>query len=161
MASRRSTVSIKVNGVEEVIKNINICEDRIKNLRPAWEKIAQDFRETERKVFDSQGGYGSRSKWSPLSPQYNAWKQISYAGKPILQLTGHLKNSLTTKGADHVEIIEAKKLTIGSTDPKFGWHQNGNYNLPARPPVTVTKYQGTKWVKIIRNHIINTEGEGI
>jgi len=149
-------ISITLDGVGTINKRINKVSKSIKDISPSFKKIAQDFRETEGKVFSGQGAYGSRPGWIPLAPLYKEWKSRHYPGKPILQVTGDLRNSLAEKGKNHVEIITNKSLTIGSSDPKMKWHQKGTKKMPSRPPVTYTRYQGNKWAKIIRDDILGS-----
>jgi phage gpG-like protein len=147
-------INITLDGVGTVKKRINKITGKIKDLKPAFEKIGDDFRKTEDRVFKGQGYYGSRPGWKPLSPEYRSWKDKHYPGKPILQMTGDLRNSLATKGKNHVQRITKNSITLGSNDPKFKWHQNGTSKMVARPPITFTKYQGEKWAKIVRDEIL-------
>lgn len=147
-------INITLEGVGTVKRRINGIIGKVKDLRPAFQKIGEDFRNTERKVFQGQGAYGSRSSWKPLTPKYREWKQQHYPGRPILEQTGALRSSLTSKGANHIEIITKNSITLGSSDPKFKWHQKDTSKMTARPPITFTKYQGDKWAKIIRDEIL-------
>ena len=147
-------INISLSGIGTITKRVNKVSDQMKDLRPAFIKIGEDFRKTEIKVFQGQGAYGSRSAWKQLTPKYKQWKSAHYPGKPILQMTGALKNSLTTKGPGNIEIITKNSITLGSDDPKFKWHQKGTRKMAARPPITYTKYQGTKWINIIRDEIL-------
>lgn len=147
-------IKIDLEGVPTLIRRINGVKGKVKDLRKAWKKIGEDFRKTEEKVFNGQGAYGSRSQWTPLTPKYKEWKQSHYPGKPILQLSGNLKSSLTKKSAGHIEIITATSITLGSNDKKFKWHQKGTNKMVARPPITFTEYQAEKWAKIIRDDIM-------
>ena len=149
----RVTIRISIMGVDTVVKNINGSIKATEDLRQPFNKIAEDFRNTEFKVFQAQGGYGSRSKWTALSPKYKKWKSQRFPGKPILQQTGSLRNSLSKKGAGYFEVIRKQTLTMGSTNKTFKWHQQGTSKMPKRPPITITKYQGTKWAKIVGDHI--------
>lgn len=147
-------INFTLDGVGTVTRRINGVIGKVKNLTPAFKKIGKDFRETERRVFQGQGAYGSRSRWQPLTPKYKEWKDKHYPGKPILEQTGALKNSLISKGGNHIEIITKNSITLGNKDPKFKWHQKGTRKMVARPPITFTKYQGDKWAKIIRDEIL-------
>lgn len=148
-------INITLDGVGTVTRRINGVIGKVKDLRPAFREIGKDFRETERKVFQGQGAYGSRSSWKPLTPKYREWKQKHYPGRPILVMEGKLRQSLISKGGNNVEIITKRSITLGTKDPKFKWHQKGTKRgLVARPPITFTKYQGDKWAKIIRDEIL-------
>jgi len=148
-------ININLDGVGTVTKRINKIAGTVKDLTPAFKKIGDDFRQTEDRVFKGQGYYGSRPGWKPLTLEYRDWKNVHFPDKPILQMTGDLRNSLATKGKNHIERITKNSITIGSSDPKFIWHQKGtNRGLPARPPVTFTKYQGEKWATIVKDEIL-------
>lgn len=148
-------INIELDGIKPISRRINGIVGKVKDLRPVFKKIGKDFRETEEKVFNSQGAYGSRPAWTPLSPKYKEWKDKHYPGKPILQQTGKLKTSLSRKGGNHVEVITKNSITLGTKDYKFKWHQKGTPRMPERPPITFTQYQGNKWAKMIRNHILS------
>lgn len=154
-------IKIKLDGVKTIEKRINGVVGKVKDLKSAFKKIGIDFRETEKKVFSGQGSYGSRSSWKPLTPKYQEWKNQKYPGRPILQLTGNLKKSLTQKGQNHVELITKNSITLGSSDFKFKYHQKGNDKMVKRPPITFTHYQGLKWAKIIRNEILKGSGQPV
>jgi len=68
--------------------------------------------------------------WAPLSPAYGAWKALRYPGKPTMQATGRLFESLTTG-------LKTDKITNDSVE--FGnkvrystWHQYGTTRMPMR-----------------------------
>ena len=148
-------INITLDGVRTATKKIDRIASTVKDLTPAFKKIGDDFRKTEDRVFKGQGYYGSRPGWKPLTPQYRNWKNANFPGKPILQMTGKLRNSLATKGNNHVERITKNSITIGTSDQKAMWHQKGNSRgLPARPPITFTKYQGDRWANIIKDEIL-------
>jgi phage gpG-like protein len=147
-------IKIQLAGGIEVTKRINGVVGSLKDMRKGFKKIGDDFRETEEKIFNGQGAYGSRGRWSELTPLYRNWKSVNYPGKPILQMTGSLKNSLTKKTSGHVEIITKNSITLGSTNPTFIYHQKGTRKMRARPPIIFTEYQGRKWVNIMKDHIM-------
>lgn len=146
-------IKFELAGVGTIVKRVNNYNQHINDVRPAFRLIAKDFKDTERKVFGSQGSYGSRPSWKQLTPNYKIQKSLQFPGKPILQRKGTLFKSLTSNGAYNIEEITKSSVKMGSSDPKFKYHQRGTKKMVARPPITFTHYQGTKWSKIIRDYI--------
>jgi phage gpG-like protein len=127
----------------------------IDNARPAFEAIADHQQTIWKKQFAQEGGYTNRSRWSPLSPRYAAWKQRHYPGKPILQLTGALFNSLTRRPFG-VEEITAHTMVIGTDVPYAKYHQvGGPPYLPARPIIGPPPKPDAKiFAKIMQSWIV-------
>lgn len=144
-------VKFEMNGKDKIDSNFKLISKRLKNSSEAFKKIGEDFRKLESKIFKSQGAFGSRMKWRPLKPKTLEIKSKRFPGQPILVETGNLKKSLTSKDGNHIEIIKKDSIKLGSKDPKFKYHQQGTNRMTARPMITLTKYQGEKWTKIIKD----------
>jgi len=92
--------------------------------------------------------------WAPLSPAYGAWKALRFPGKPTMQATGRLFESLTTG-------LSTDKITDDSVE--FGnkvrystWHQYGTTKMPMRRLVFerpgFAKAVGSVFAKYVANH---------
>lgn len=128
--------------------------ENVRDARPVWEDLADDFAKAERRQFSSQGGYASGG-WSPLSPRYAAWKAKRFPGKGILVRTGELERSLTQRPFG-VEVIDAQAMAIGSDVEHGGYHQRGD-GLPQRRPVELTEARRRDWVRRVQKHIVSTD----
>ncbi len=131
-------VKLEVQGDEELAKAFELMRSRVNDWRPFWPDIAAVFYIGEKALLDSQG-YG---RWEPLSDGYKAWKTKHYPGEQMMQLTGDLYRSLTTKWNPHaVYELEALSMTLGTTVPYAAAHQYGYAprNLPARVIMDVTE----------------------
>ncbi len=104
-----------------------------------WDWVQSTFYKIEKEQFGSEGAAGKGGKWRSLSPKYAVAKQRKYGDKPILQATGSMYRDLTTS-AGYVEKKE-QEMTIGTTRPYAGYHQNGTSKMPKRPPVDMTAAQ--------------------
>lgn len=125
----------------------------VQDWQEVFEEIYQSFTDIEQKIFKRQG---FPNRWKRLSPEYAAWKRAHYPGKPIMQLTGALLNSLTgvgQAGAQHtVKIIEKLRAEFGTVLPYAYAHQHGvpERNLPARPVVQLRSNDLADWAQMIQ-----------
>lgn len=149
-------ISFEVYGVKELDRALGVMAANVKDLRAVWPRIRQDFIEGQREQFETEGD-ASGGRWPALSPAYKAWKDIHYPGKPILQRTGRLFDSLTRTGdADAIYEPGLLGLTMGSKVRYGGYHMVGTDIMPPRPPIRLTSGQAHRWVQYIQEHIVNT-----
>lgn len=119
-------------------------------FKTIFEKIADEFYESQEKVFGAEGAFEGRARWAELSPRYRAWKEKNYPGMPILQLTGKMKSSLVGSGAEgSVYEVSNKELTVGTNVPYAIFHQRGTRRMPQRKIIEVTDRQKLRWVHIV------------
>lgn len=130
-------------------------EQNIDDVGPAFEAMAEHQKTIWRKQFGSEGSYLGPRQWTPLKPAYAAWKQRHYPGKPILQLTGRLFNSLTQRPFA-VERITKDSMTIGTDVPYAKYHQLGGPPfLPKRPIIGVPPQDDLRvFAKIMQSWIV-------
>jgi len=129
----------------------------LSDLRPAWERMAQEYRETRHGLFAREGSFEGEPAWDPLSPKYAEWKEQRYPDRPILVLTGETRASLTDAShPDHYFKAEPQEMAVGSVHktPDGRWnlpllHQLGTRNMPARPPGNLTQPEKGRWVSIL------------
>ena len=128
-----SVLETEVTGAKEAVIHLQSYSRHVADFRALWPDITEAFVAREQLWFGKQG----EGSWPPLSPDYAAWKSLVHPGKPLLVLSGNLKESLTTPSravlaeTDHM-------LVLGSDDPKAAWHQTGTGRMPARPPLIPT-----------------------
>ncbi|AYD81509.1 tail completion or Neck1 protein [Arthrobacter phage KBurrousTX] len=139
-------------------ESFNVMLDRFQvnftEAEPVFEAAAEHQKTIWRQQFDQEGAYTGTSRWSSLSPDYGAWKQRHYPGKPILQLTGDLVESMTERPFG-VDIISHNQMVIGTAVPYARFHQDGTEKMPARP--IVQKPSGRdrlQFAKYLQNWIV-------
>lgn len=147
-------VEVNIQGIDQAIRNLGQLAHNISDFSSIFKKIGDDFRTTERKVFNAQGAFERRSAWNVLKPSYKKWKNKYYPGKKILVLSGGLKRSLTAKGGYHIERISKTSMTIGTSYSLAKYHQRGTIKMAARPPVTSSKTTTRRWVRIIHKEVL-------
>lgn len=132
---------------------VRVAED----WSPAFERIAEHFREHMTQTFDT-GGMATAGHWPALSPHYAAWKAARYAGRPILTREGDLRKAMTQKGAEgNVNEISAHEMTVGgrrmSKDGRWdvgALHQTGTRYMPRRRIINLPEWIKTHWIQILR-----------
>lgn len=143
-------IRFEVDGEVQFNRQLRSLQDDVKDFRPAFELIYAEFLETESKQFGAEGGFEGNERWKRLSEDYEKWKSRHFPGKPILELRGHLKRSLTQKGADGaVYRATEKELEMGTSIGYAIWHQRGTARMPARKPIELSEAQKKRWVAIM------------
>ena len=146
-------LKFEIAGEKQVSRFFDVAVDSISDFSPVYSKIADEFRETQDKVFNAEGSFEGRARWAPLTKGYKNWKDANFPGKPILTLTGDLRRSFVKGGKNHVYDVTEKELSVGSKDPKAMFHQLGTKLAPQRKIVEITEPQKTRWVKIVHTSI--------
>lgn len=132
---------LDIAGEVQMDRAIARFSEGVTDYRPIWPVIADDFYAQEKDQFRTEGAEGGE-RWEELSPEYAAWKEASYPGKPILQRTGDLVGSLTSASDPNaVKVEERKTLTLGSKVPYAIYHQSPKPRtvLPRRPEIMLTE----------------------
>ena len=128
-------LKITVEGEKQLADAFGLFGNRVRDLRPYWPQVAGRFYEHERATFDS-GGFGS---WAPLSPRYARYKARMFPSTAILERTGNLRRSLTSRSTPNSIYREAPlSLELGSTVRYGTYHQEGGGRVKRRPPIIVT-----------------------
>lgn len=141
----------EVDGQTQFNRQLQGIQDDVKDFRPAFELIYAEFLETESKQFGAEGSFEGNSKWAPLSEDYETWKSRHFPGKPILELHGNLKRSLTERSAPGaVYRASDKDLEMGTSINYAIYHQRGTRKMPARKPIELSEAQKQRWVQIMR-----------
>tara|TARA_R100000808_G_scaffold3903_1_gene13268 strand:- start:321 stop:821 length:501 start_codon:yes stop_codon:yes gene_type:complete len=144
---------VEKNGLLKIAQRLRDIQATVKPSQIAQEAQAA-FVEIERAQFRSEGATGKSGKWAALSPKYRAWKQRTHGNKPILELSGRLKRSLTNpKSRDFVFTVTKSGFIMGSRVKYARFHMTGHrfkktgasgtytQKMPARPPISLTRAQ--------------------
>jgi phage gpG-like protein len=136
-------IEIEVQGAREIAAAFEELAAHVRDFRPRiWPKINERFSEIMIEQFATGGGAGASGTWAPIGKAYGAWKELHYPGKPILQLTGTLYESLASGASAYsVHNETPDSFERGTTVQYAGFHQKGTKNMPARPPIDLTDEQ--------------------
>lgn len=137
------SVSVAVQGADQVQRDLGAAVARIQDLRPAWPQVYAAWRAQERELFATQGRSADLA-WPRLSPGYAAWKARRFPGKTLLRRTDRLYDSLTASAyPDQVYAAGPAWLKMGTKVPYAAYHQRGDIGAqrsgrPRREMVLIT-----------------------
>lgn len=104
---------------------------RLRDFRRFWtEFFAPQFFADVQRNLASEGGYVGG--WRALSPRYAAWKLRTYGPRPMMVLTGRLKNSFVLGASENVVRARPLDVYVGSRVPYVPYHQRGTDRMPQR-----------------------------
>lgn len=156
----------KVAGEEQLNRSLSRFAEDVKDYSEPFHEIAADFYETERRLFDSEGGTGGAGAWKKLSDNpagkgYASWKARNFPGAKILHRWENLRDSLTQMGsAWNIREVEPLRLTLGTILPYAIYHQTGR-GVPQRKVIDLSESDKERWMKIIQKWLVQkarTEG---
>lgn len=150
MAGLRLTFTIE--GDTQLDRTLARFADNLGDASQLWDALADRFASVEARQFASEGAYASGG-WPALSPAYAAWKARHYPGKPILERTGDLKDSLTSRPFG-IEVITPRSMTLGSGVSYHKFHQQGAGALPQRRPVELPESERRHWARLMQRFVV-------
>ena len=155
-------LNVRVDGTQSVSRGLNAIGQRVTDLRPAWEEIADDFLDIEEDVFATQGASLGR-RWKPNVGWWADYKRKHYGpDSGVLVQTGRLKKSLTSEGAPWaLRDVRPAQLRMGTTLGIAAIHQKGGtltkrgrqVRIPARPFVRA-RQQARHWTLFVDDYVL-------
>lgn len=125
----------------------------VQNLRPAFPHVVRRLKAQLARHFKAEGGGSPSGRWEPLSPSYAARKQRRFPGRPILEATGLLKESLVGSGTGSIVVYGARSVFVGSAVSYGIYHQTGTGSMPRRAPIEPTDRDVAEWITEIWRHV--------
>lgn len=125
-----ASVDIKIDGIEKTQASLTAAFLRSKNFLPLFVKAKAEITAMNTANF-ALGGLPSGG-WSPLDPQYGAWKAARYPGAPPMVRTGRLFASLAGGGPDATFSITPTSMSLGTKVEYAKFHQYGTTKMPKR-----------------------------
>jgi phage gpG-like protein len=122
----------KIAGKEKLASNLK--RPPLRDWRDFWPQVKTFLREVVAEQFSSQGGKGPGGQWPELSKEYAQRKAKQYPGRPVLQRTGTLYNSLAAAAGGDIAVDERGPLQFrwGTSLLYAHYHQTGTRRMPAR-----------------------------
>lgn len=146
--------SVTVDGIETLQRGFNRLE-KLDDWRSVWPNVIQEFHLIEAEQFDSEGAAGS-GKWTPLKAVYAEFKEAHFPGKPILQATSDLRDSLVDSEAfGAITRISEQELVLGTSVPYAIFHQRGTRRgLPQRKVISLSEQQKRRIQKAVQAGLV-------
>ena len=122
-------IDIDVKGVAKAQARFTGMIARSKAFEPIFVKAKKRLELSNAANFTAQGL--PSGGWSPLDPQYAAWKQTRFPGRPMLVGDGSLFRSVTSMTSG-VSSIAPTKAEFGTNVEYAKFHQYGTRKMPKR-----------------------------
>jgi phage gpG-like protein len=134
----------RVEGLPELSAALERVADDAVDLRRVDAQLEARFHEGNREQFDSEGGRSGG--WKP-----RVEAQGTFAGRPLEQLSGRLRNSLTGRTSDSIHRVDKDSAEFGTSVPYALVQHEGNAlgTLPGRPLVVVTPEDERDYLGIV------------
>ena len=114
--------------------------EKTANLSPVFMQISEEYQKEVRKQFETEGAYGGQP-WVGLSRlSIEARKRAGFAAGPILVMTGDLKDSLTKRTSETINVV-TPRMWIYGTSVRYGiFHQSRSprRKIPRRAFLVIT-----------------------
>lgn len=150
--------TLTVEGETQLDREFTRFTELVTDLRPLWPGVITEAKQIFAEQFAGEG-VGDRGRWKPLATAYAKLKAAKYPGKPILQRTGRLIDSLTGNTADTITRAEPDALTVGTRVFYGRYHQTGTRRMPARRPIDLNEAQRTRLMKVIQRRMLTVGRE--
>lgn len=162
-----ASFKVDVTGLDRTLRMMRELRGGLRDFRPLWEKIEEDFYRIQAEHFDSQGARAGE-RWQPNSPVYAAIKAKEYGERRVMHLEGGMRESFTRRGAaGQVRKVSDRELVLGSSLLRALVHHHGSsadmwipspFNLrirgvPARNLIGVTPEDERRWAQIGERHL--------
>lgn len=107
------TVTFDVAGEGQFVRAFEAYDHELRDLSDPFEDVADHLVRVVGEQFVSEGAHGLGAKWEPLSPGYEEWKDEHYPGRPLLVLSGAMRDAYLVHGTRE---LTADRLVWGVTD---------------------------------------------
>lgn len=155
---------LEVYGDVQLQRDLLRFNERLTDLTPAWESLADEFLALEKAQFDSQGGFASGG-WAPDAPSTLAYKARHGLDPRVMHATLALRESLTSRGAPgSVRRITPTSMEVG-TDVRSpeGFPYAAAHQAPHAPGrkrrrvIELRPVDRERWVKVVQRFVVTGE----
>jgi len=153
------SVRFSVAGEQQYARGFQAMAHEMGDLREPLGRVRDRLVQTVGEQFRAEGSHGTGG-WEPLSPDYQAWKDEAFPGRPMLVRTGDMRAAFLVDGTRE---LTATKLRWGVDDQVDGEgnpiadrafaHQAGRGNVPQRKIVAVTHQDKRAFDRAFVEHI--------
>lgn len=133
-------VTSNATGARHLIEGI---AGRLRDVQPFLRDVERILQRSHARQFATKGReFGSA--WAPRKDSLP---------HPLMDKTGRLKRSLSTRNADSVRTIRVDRIVYGTRVPYAKYHNRGTRNMPPRKVSGVSPRARAEIVAAARRHI--------
>ncbi len=124
------TVNVRVRVfAESAIKRMREMERRSKDFRPIFRWAKRELEKANAQNFAANGL--PAGGWAPLDARYASWKSTNFPGRPIMEASGKLKDSLVRLDGP-TNKIRLMSAEFGTDVEYAKFHQYGTTRMAKR-----------------------------
>lgn len=159
-------IDFDIHGDRELVATLDGMTARTQDVSPAWDRVADDFRQIEREMFARGGRRGANAAWKTSTSEWVRRKRDEGRSLRVLVFSGILEKSLTRKGSRYSrERITRDSLTIGTGDPVVNLltgESGSRQKVPGGPRglIGVNDRDRHRWTDIVGDHIAGLSRSG-
>ena len=128
-------------GDDAVVRDIAIAFERAGDKFErfgefVYPKLIPVFEKAMGEQFEAEGRGPVQGAWTQLSEAYGAWKARKAPGRGLLELSGKLREAMTSSSSPFAEReYSARDFNFGTRNvPYASFHQTGTSRMPSRAP---------------------------
>lgn len=166
-------LNVEVVGARELEYAFEKLADALRDQRPVMRRIRDQLYRDNEEIWNK-----GQETWADWSPAYAKWRATpaGYSTAPfgeMLDLSGRLRESLTSQDPDNIAIINRRSLTFGTRVPyasyvqeggdvggKYGppkkssWdHVSDPFRLPRNFAHAYTEAMERRWRRIVEDYV--------
>lgn len=147
-------INFDIAGDVQYARGFEAAAREVEDLTEPLKAVGESLRLSVSDQFRSEGSAGLGSRWTPLNPDYAAWKEAQVGPEPMLVFTGKMRSAMTDPRALQ---ITPRRLIYEPDDPEgiAARHQAGGGHLPQRKIVALSLETRRGWDRIFMAWITN------
>ena len=130
---------------ESAIRLMRDMERRSKDFKPVFRWAKQELERANEANFTASGL--PAGGWAPLNARYASWKSTHFPGRPMMEITGRLRDSLT-RLVGPANKIDRMSAEFGTDVEYAKFHQYGTTRMAKRKIV----YEPTGFGRTLAEH---------
>lgn len=155
---------LEIDGERQLSRKLHGYLGNVTDLSGAFEKMAEDWRQSRIDVFVAEGAYDGQGAWAPLAESTKKAKEAAgYGAALILQRTAELYRA-ATQPETTIEPLELRMVI----ESDYGvYHQSPRPRqpkpdgtgpiLPRREFASLGAKQKSRWMRFMREHLFRED----
>lgn len=138
-------ITFDLAGDMQYARAFDAMEREADDLSEPLGEVGESLRLSVSEQFRTEGAHGLGSKWKPLNPDYERWKEQHVGPQPILVYSGRMRDAMLSRSAI---TVTRQRMVYEPAAPDYApLHQSGE-GVPQRKMVAVPLSVRRTWDRI-------------
>lgn len=162
MATGTLHFALEIDGERQLSRKLHGYLGNVGDLSAAFERMAEDWRQSRVDVFAAEGAYDGQGAWAPLAESTKQEKAALGLGEAlILSRTGDLYRA-ATQPETTIEPLELRMVIesdygVYHQSPRQAKADGSGPILPRREFASLGAKQKSRWVRFLREHLFRED----